>query len=234
MQGKVILIPTTLGDSPIENVIPEIIKKTIIATDYYIVENIRTARRYISALKTGKVIDDITFYVLNKHTSPDDIASFLAPITKGFDIGVISEAGVPGVADPGADVVALAHTKNIKVIPLTGPSSIIMSLMSSGLNGQNFAFVGYLPAKQGERIKRLKELERRSSVEKQTQMFIETPFRNNHLVEDLVKICAASTKLCIAADITLETEFIETKTVKDWKGKIPNLHKRPAIFLIQG
>lgn len=232
MSAKIYLIPTTLGDSPVENVIPKYVVDIINQTEHYIVENIKTARRYLIKAGIKTKIDDLTFYELNKHSSPEEYASYLNPIKEGHNIGIISEAGTPGVADPGADIVAIAHRRNIPVVPLVGPSSILLSVMASGLNGQNFAFVGYLPIKNPDRINRIKELERRSQVENQTQLFIETPYRNQHLLEDIISNCSSETKLCIATDITLETEFIKTKSVKEWKKGIPNLHKRPTIFLI--
>lgn len=232
MSAKIYLIPTTLGDSPVDNVIPKYVVDIINQTQHYIVENIKTARRYLIKAGIKTKIDDLTFYELNKHSSPNEYASYLNPIKENQNIGIISEAGTPGVADPGADIVAIAHRRNIPVVPLVGPSSILLSVMASGLNGQNFAFIGYLPIKKPERIKRIKELERRSQVENQTQLFIETPYRNQHLLEDIISNCSSETKLCIATDITLETEFIKTKSVKEWEKDIPNLHKRPTIFLI--
>jgi len=232
MSAKVYLIPTTLGDSPVENVIPQYVTDIINSTDHYIVENIKTARRYLIKAGIKTKIDDLTFFELNKHTSPTEFASFLNPVKENKNVGIISEAGTPGVADPGADIVDIAHQKNISVVPLVGPSSILLSVMASGLNGQSFAFVGYLPIKKHERVKRIKELEWKSHTENQTQLFIETPYRNNHLIDDLLATCGSETKLCIAADITLESEFIKTKTIKEWKKGIPNLHKRPTIFLI--
>lgn len=232
MNAKIYLIPTTLGDSPIDNVIPKYVIDIINQTNHYIVENIKTARRYLIKAGIKTKIDDLTFYELNKHSSPEDYNSYLNPIRDNQNIGIISEAGTPGVADPGADIVAIAHEKNILVVPLVGPSSILLSVMASGLNGQNFAFVGYLPIQKHERIKRLKELERRSQIENQTQLFIETPYRNQHLLEDILANFSQETMLCIATDITLESEFIKTKSVNDWKKDIPNLHKRPTIFLI--
>ena len=177
-------------------------------------------------------IDELTFYPLNKHTSPEDISGYLKPLQAGESMGVISEAGCPAVADPGADVVAIAQRKNLKVVPLVGPSSIILSVMGSGFNGQSFAFHGYLPIDPSERIKRIKVLEQRIYSENQTQLFIETPYRNNKMMEDIVKNCRPQTKLCIAANITCEDEYIKTKTVKEWQGKLPDLSKIPCIFLI--
>ncbi|MBI9058362.1 MAG: SAM-dependent methyltransferase [Labilibaculum sp.] len=231
MKGKLFLIPTTLGDSEIDQVIPMYIQQLIPDLKHFIVENIRTTRRYLKKIDRNINIDELTFYELNKHTSPNDISGYLNAL-KEHDMGIISEAGCPGVADPGADVVKIAHTKDIKVIPLVGPSSILLSLMASGFNGQNFAFNGYLPIQAGERAKKIKQLDNRSINEGQSQMFIETPFRNMKMVEDLIQNCHPSTKLCIAADITLETEYIKTMPVKNWKNNVPDLHKRPTIFLI--
>ena len=232
MSGKLYLIPTTLGESPIEHVIPKHVVDIINQTNHYIVEDVKTARRYLIKAGIKTKIDDLTLFTLNKHSSPQEYESYLKPISEGSHVGIISEAGAPGVADPGADIVKIAHEKNIEVIPLVGPSSILLSVMASGLNGQNFAFSGYLPIQKSDRIKTLKELEKRSYIEKQTQLFIETPYRNNHLIEDILATCQPETMLCIAADITLETEFIKTKPIKEWKKQVPDLNKRPAIFLI--
>lgn len=231
MSGNLYLIPTTLGESEIDQVIPNQIQELIPDIKHFIVENIRTTRRYLKKVNKEINIDDLTFYELNKHTSPDDISGYLNALSE-HDMGIISEAGCPGVADPGADVVKIAHTKNIKVVPLVGPSSILLSLMASGFNGQNFAFNGYLPISSGDRSKKIKQLDNRSMNEGQTQLFIETPFRNMKLLADLLQNCHPSTKLCIAADITLESEYIKTMTIKNWKKKLPDLHKRPTIFLI--
>lgn len=234
MQGKIYLIPITLGESSIQSVIPdEVIAKTI-QMRHFIVENIRTTRRYLRKLDPDFPIDESQFFELNKHTSPEQIGSYLKPIKQGFDVGIISEAGVPGVADPGADVVALAHTMNIQVVPYVGPSSILMVVMASGLNGQNFAFNGYLPIKPNERSKAIKHLEKRSQMEHQSQLFIETPYRNNAMLKDLVESCHPNTRLCIAVDITLDSELIKTDTIQNWKKKLPDINKRPGIFMIQG
>jgi 16S rRNA (cytidine1402-2'-O)-methyltransferase len=232
-RGVLYLIPTTLGDNPVHEVIPTHVRDIMNVTKHYIVENIRSARRYISKMKIDNKIDDLTFYTLNKHTKAEELRSFLNVIDKGENIGIISEAGVPGVADPGADVVAIAHTMNITVAPLVGPSSILMSVMASGMNGQNFAFVGYIPAKKGDRIKRLRQLEQLSTSHNQTQVFIETPYRNQHLLTDILENCAGNTRLCVASNITQKSEFIKTKTIKEWKNDIPNIHKVPTIFLIK-
>ncbi|MDA3892158.1 MAG: SAM-dependent methyltransferase [Salinivirgaceae bacterium] len=234
MSGKLYLIPITLGESSIESVIPTEVIESTIKTRHFIVENIRTTRRYLRLLDKGFPIDDTQFYELNKRTTPEQISGYLKPLEEGFNVGVVSEAGVPGVADPGAAVVELAHQNNIQVIPFVGPSSILMSVMASGLNGQNFAFNGYLPIKSGERVKHLKHLEKRSIQERQSQLFIETPYRNGAMIDDILNHCLNSTKLCIACDITLENEFIKTDTVQNWKKNKPNINKRPAIFIIQG
>ena len=234
MNGKLYLIPITLGESSIESVIPiDVIKKTI-SIKHFIVENIRTTRRYLRILDKNFPIDDTVFMELNKHTSATQIETYLKPILSGNDIGVISEAGVPGVADPGAAIVEMAHKNNIQVIPFVGPSSILMAVMASGLNGQNFAFNGYIPVKSQDRIKHLKFLEKKSIQEQQSQLFIETPYRNNSMLDDILKACLPHTKLCIATDITLATEYIKTDTIKNWRNKIPDIKKRPSIFIIQG
>ncbi|MEA3445546.1 MAG: SAM-dependent methyltransferase [Bacteroidota bacterium] len=232
MKGKIYLIPSTLGDSSIERVIPADIANIVKSIRFFIVENERTSRRFLKKLSTDIIIDELNFQILNKHTKADEISAFIKPANKGNDIGVISEAGCPGVADPGADIAAIGHINGIQVIPLVGPSSIILSLMASGLNGQNFAFVGYLPIKPRERSKAIKQLEARSKKENQTQIFIETPYRNNQLIDDIIKYCEAPTLLCIACDITLDTEFISTKTITSWNKTKPNINKRPCIFLL--
>ncbi len=232
MKGKLYLIPATLGDSKIEAVIPESVKNIVNSINHYIVENQRTARRYLKKLGIKTPIDKLTFYTLNKHTLPDEINNFLQPVFQGRNVGIISEAGCPGIADPGSEIVKLAHQKNIRVIPLTGPSSIFLALMASGMNGQNFAFVGYLPIKKDEKLKRIRFLENRSFAENQTQIFIEAPYRNQHLLNDILKTCQSNTLLCLSVNITLEKEFIQTKTISEWKKNIPDINKMPAIFLL--
>jgi 16S rRNA (cytidine1402-2'-O)-methyltransferase len=232
MQPSLFLIPVTLGETTIDHVLPSYNGEIISQINYFIVENIRSARRFLKKTDSTIDIDKLTFFELNKHTSPNTISDFLNPVSEGYSVGVISEAGCPAIADPGADVVAIAQRKNIPVVPLVGPSSILMSLMASGFNGQSFAFHGYLPIDSNERISKLKLLEQRVYTENQTQLFIETPYRNQKLVEDILKTCKPSTKLCIAADITCEEEYIKTKTVAEWKKQIPDLDKRPCIFLI--
>ena len=226
------LIPVTLGDVEHRRVLPEYNRDAILSIRHFIVENVRTARRFLKKTEPSIVIDDLVFSELNKHTSPEEVTGYLAPLAKGESVGVISEAGCPAVADPGADVVAIAQRKKLKVVPLVGPSSIILSVMGSGFNGQSFAFHGYLPIEPGERGKKLKALEQRVYVENQTQLFIETPYRNHKMVEDILQNCRPQTKLCIAANITCEGEFIQTRTVKDWKGHVPDLSKIPCIFLL--
>lgn len=232
METALYLLPVTLGDTAIEKVLPSYNKEIILGIKHFIVEDVRSARRFLKKVDRDINIDELSFYPLNKHTSPEDISGYLRPLIDGNSMGVISEAGCPAVADPGADVVAIAQRKNLKVVPLVGPSSIILSVMGSGFNGQSFAFHGYLPIEPGERQKRLKELEQRIYSEHQTQLFIETPYRNNKMMEDILKACCPQTKLCIAANITCEGEYIKTRTVKEWKGKLPDLTKVPCIFLI--
>lgn len=232
METALYLIPVTLGDTAIEKVLPSYNKEIILGIKHFIVEDVRSARRFLKKVERSINIDELTFFTLNKHTSPEEISGYLKPLLGGESMGVISEAGCPAVADPGADVVAIAQRKNLKVVPLVGPSSIILSVMGAGFNGQSFAFHGYLPIEPAERIKRIKVLEQRIYTENQTQLFIETPYRNNKMMEDIVKNCRPQTKLCIAANITCEDEFIKTKTVKEWQGKLPDLSKIPCIFLI--
>lgn len=227
------LIPTTLGETDeLTKILPSGNDAIISSVKYFIVENIRTARRFLKKVNREINIDELTFFVLNQHTKPEGIAQFLQPLKAGNDMGIISEAGCPAVADPGADVVALAQMQGIKVVPLVGPSSILLSLMASGFNGQSFAFLGYLPVQQIDRVKALKKMESRIYAEHQTQIFIETPYRNMKMLDDILATCQPKTKLCIAADITLDTEFIQTKTVSTWKKQLPNLNKRPCIFLL--
>ena len=230
MEASLFLIPVTLGDTAPSKVLPDYNKTVILSIKYFIVENVRTARRFLKKTEPGIDIDALTFFVLNKHTSKESITGFLKPVEEGHSIGVISEAGCPAIADPGAEVVALAQQKNIPVIPLVGPSSILLALMASGFNGQSFAFHGYLPIDNEQRINTLKMLERRIYSENQTQLFIETPYRNNKMLDDILKNCKPSTKLCVAADITLDGEFIKTRNVGEWKKQKPDLSKRPCIF----
>ena len=226
------LIPTSLGECSFDKILPT--QNTQIVTDlrHFVVEDVRTARRFLKKANPAIEINDLTFYVLNQHTTPEELSSFLSPMFAGHDLGVLSEAGCPAIADPGADVVAMAQKNNFTVVPLVGPSSILLSLMASGFNGQSFAFVGYLPIQPADRAKMLRKLENRAYTEDQSQIFIETPYRNMKMLEEILQVCQPNTRLCIAVDITLETEFIKTKTVKEWKTQLPDLSKRPCIFLI--
>ncbi len=230
--AKLYLVPNLLSEGNWQSVLPARVLPVLTETRFFIVENIRTARRFMKKVNREIDIDRLTFFELNKHTSRQDLPTFLAPLEKGSDVAVISEAGCPGVADPGAEVVRIAHEKGLTVVPLAGPSSIILALMASGLNGQNFAFSGYLPVRKQERMRAIQSLEKKAENDLQTQLFIETPYRNNQLVNDLLKTCSSSTLLCIAANLTGEREFISTKTITQWKKGVPDLHKQPAIFLI--
>lgn len=226
------LIPTSLGETDLDRILPAYNNEIVNRLDFFIVEDVRTARRFLKKINPATDIDSKTFYVLNQHTRPEEIAGFLKPLSEGREVGVISEAGCPAIADPGADVVAIAQEKGFKVVPLVGPSSILLALMASGFNGQSFAFNGYLPVQLADRTKAIKRLENRAHSEKQSQIFIETPYRNMKMLEDILAVCQPATRLCIAADITLETEFIRTKTICDWKKQLPDLNKRPCIFIL--
>lgn len=233
MEHALYLIPNTLGECETSNVLPAINIDIIRKIKHFIVEDVRTARRFLKKVDSNINIDELQFYTLNKHTSPNELSSYLKPLEKGFDMGVISEAGCPAIADPGAEVVKMAQTKNLKVVPLVGPSSILLGLMASGFNGQSFAFVGYLPIQGNERTQRIKQLEKRAKTENQSQIFIETPYRNQKLLSEILSTCQGNTKLCIACDITLESEYIKTKSINEWKkSALPDLNKRPSIFIL--
>lgn len=232
MKPTLYLIPVTLGDTEHVRVLPAYNREVIVSLKHFIVENVRTARRFLKKTEPSIVIDELTFVELNEHTSPEDISGMLAPMMTGESVGVMSEAGCPAVADPGADVVAIAQRKGYQVVPLVGPSSILMALMASGFNGQSFAFHGYLPVEASKRTDRIKTLESRIYTENTTQIFIETPYRNEKLLEDFIRICKPSTRLCIACDITCDDEYIKTRPVKEWTKNPPDLKKKPAIFLI--
>ncbi|NLX81776.1 MAG: SAM-dependent methyltransferase [Proteiniphilum sp.] len=231
-QATLYLIPVTLGDSAIDKVIPKYNLEIILNIKHFIVENLRSARRFLKKCDPSINIEELTFYELNKHTNRDTIGNYLNAMSKGESIGIISESGCPAIADPGADVVEIAQRRGYKVTPLVGPSSILMSLMASGFNGQSFAFHGYLPIDNGEKIRRIKQLENRSYSENQTHIFIETPYRNQKLAEDLISHCKPQTKMCIAMNVSLDNEYIVTKTMKEWKGKLPEMHKQLCVFLI--
>lgn len=232
MDGILYLIPVTLGDTPIDKVLPSYNCSIIAAVKHFIVEDIRSARRFLKKSNPEIDIDSLTFYTLNEHTRPEEMSGYLQAIKEGNDIGVISEAGCPAVADPGADVVAIAQSRGIKVVPLVGPSSILMSLMASGFNGQKFTFNGYIPIEAVERVKCLKNLEQRAYSENNTQIFIEAPYRNHKILDDILRTCRPQTRLCIAANISCPDEFIKTMTIKEWSSKRPDINKIPAIFLI--
>ncbi len=230
--GKLYLIPTDLGDNPVWEVLPISIKKIIDITDDYIVENEKSARRFIKKTHPEKPQASLEFKVLNKFTESSEKLSFLDACKEGKPIGLLSEAGCPAIADPGSDIVKLAHQNNIQVVPLVGPSSIIMALMGSGMNGQSFAFNGYLPIDKNERKTELKRLEKLSHDQDQSQLFIETPYRNNKMLEDLCAVLHPQTRICVACDLTLPSEYIKTYSANDWKHVKVDLHKRPAIFII--
>ena len=232
MDAALYLLPVTLGNTPLNRVLPQHNIEIIKGIRHFIVEDIRSARRFLRQADPQFEIDGSQFFELNKHTSVNDIAGYLTPLSQGHPMGVISEAGCPAVADPGADVVAIAQRKGMKVVPLVGPSSIILSVMASGFNGQSFAFHGYLPIKPDERAKKLKQLEQRIYNDNETQIFIETPYRNGKMIEEIIKNCRPQTKLCIAANLTCDDEFARTRTIKDWRGNIPELSKITFIFLL--
>lgn len=234
-KGTIYMIPSPISDdTPVWDVLPEANRKVMDSLDYFIVENTRSARRFLSKAGVKRRIEELEFVELNEHTTDErEVERMLRPVVEGRSAGVISEAGVPGVADPGAAIVALAHRHGVRVVPLVGPSSILMSVMASGLNGQSFAFVGYLPIKEPERGRRLKELERRVVDERQSQLFIEAPYRNVKLFETLVKSLSPRMKLTVATDITAPDEFIRTLTVEEWRrAGVPQIEKRPTIFLL--
>ncbi len=230
--GTLLLIPTAISENTTALVLPEMVIQTIYTLDEFIVEDEKSARRFLKSIQYPKSLNDLTLHVLNKHTNQNDIPLFIKSLENGKDIGLLSEAGCPCIADPGSVVVNLAHQKNIPVKPLVGPSSILLALIASGFNGQHFLFHGYLPIEKSFRIKKIKELEFNSKRESQTQIFMETPFRNMQLLNDLLNTCNSETKLCIAVDITGINEFIQTKSMSAWKKSLPELHKRTAIFLL--
>ena len=232
MNGRIYLIPVTLGGDDFLKVIPEKVITLTRQLRYFVVEDIRSARRFLRLIDKEFPINDTVFYELNKHTENSDIEHYLEPVLKGSDIGVLSEAGLPGIADPGARIIALAHQKRITVTPLSGPSSIILALISSGLNGQNFTFNGYLPVKPTERSEKIRELERKAG-EGFAQIFMETPYRNQKMVESLLSTCHNDTLLCIAVDITLPTESIKTMRISEWKRNIPLVNDKLVVYVMQ-
>jgi len=232
METALYLIPVTLGDTPHERVLPEYNREVVRGIRHFIVENLRTARRFLKRADPAIDIDALHFSELNKHTPPEAVAAMLSPLAEGQPVGVLSEAGCPAVADPGADIVAIAQRKGYKVVPLVGPSSILLTIMGSGFNGQSFAFHGYLPIDAAQRTARIKALEARIYSENQTQLFIETPYRNSKLLEELVRICRPSTRLCVASNLSCEDEMIRTKPVKEWGKNAPDLNKKPTVFAL--
>jgi 16S rRNA (cytidine1402-2'-O)-methyltransferase len=226
------LIPSTLGDVCPQDVIPQKTLQILKKLDHFVVEEERTARRFLIKAGIDKPIGAITFFILNEHTEKEDLASFIKN-SGNTDLGLLSEAGVPAVADPGADLILMAHQMGFRVVPLVGPSSVLLAVMASGLNGQHFAFAGYLPVKINERTAQIRFLEKRSLLENQSQVFIEAPYRNNQLMKSILETCSPETWLCIASDITLENEWISTRTIAEWKGEIPDLNKKPVVFVMQ-
>lgn len=232
MKGRIYLIPVTLGSDDFAAVIPEKGLQITKSLRYFAVENLRSARRYLKLIDKSFPIDSSAFFELSEHTSEAEAERFLEPLINGYDMGLMSEAGLPGIADPGAMLVSLAHRRNIRVTPLSGPSSIIMALIASGLNGQNFTFNGYLPVKPGERSARLRELERKAH-EGYAQIFMETPYRSHKMLESILAVCNGNTMLCIASEITLPSESIRTQKISEWKKNIPELDGKLAVFVIQ-
>ncbi|NLJ42317.1 MAG: SAM-dependent methyltransferase [Bacteroidales bacterium] len=231
-KGKIYLVPVTLGNEDFNQVIPGPVLSVTRSLRVFAVEDLRSARRYLRLIDRNFPIDDSVFLELNEHTAEENIVHYLDHAMDGSDIGIMSEAGVPGLADPGAKLVAAAHRKKLKVVPLTGPSSIVLALISSGLNGQNFTFNGYLPVKPAERNARLRDLERKAR-EGYAQIFMETPYRNQKMLESVLQTCSGDTKLCIAADITLPGETISTMTISEWRKNIPSIGGHLVVFILQ-
>lgn len=232
MKGTLYMLPTTLGDVDLRVVLPDYNLDIINHLTHFIVEDVRTARRFLKKVNSKIDIDALSFLILNEQTQEKELPALLQPLKEGHDVGVLSEAGCPAVADPGADIVRLAQLEGIRVVPLVGPSSLLMALMASGFNGQNFAFVGYLPIASDKRVKALKMLEKRAITENQTQIFIETPYRNIKLMEEMMEHLQPATHLCVAVDISLPTESILTKSIAAWRKVLPDIQKKPTVFLI--
>jgi 16S rRNA (cytidine1402-2'-O)-methyltransferase len=232
MDAILYLIPVTLGETPHERVLPGYNRGVIVNLKHFIVENIRTARRFLKRTEPTIDIDTLHFFELNEHTKPEEIAALIAPLEAGFSMGLMSEAGCPAVADPGAAVVALAQKRGFRITPLIGPSSLLLALMASGLNGQRFAFHGYLPVETAKCAAAIRSCEARVYAENETQIFIETPYRNNKLMEQFVKTCRAETLLCVASELTCAGEIVKTRTIAEWKRTSVQLGKCPAVFLI--
>ncbi len=234
MKGRLFLIPSPLGDNDPVEVIPAGVLSMLPSISTYVVEAVRTARRYLSAAGLKGHVQDLEFHELNEHTTPEEVEALMKLFDDGRDVGLITEAGLPAVADPGAQLVRLCHRHGVEVVPMSGPSSLMLALMASGLNGQSFAFLGYLPAKTEERRQALRSIEKHSSTARQTKIFIETPYRNDSLLADILSVCRADTEVCIAANITMQDAFIRTKTAGEWKKSVPTIGKRPCVFLILG
>ena len=234
MKGRLFLIPSPLGDNEPAEVIPAGVLSMLPSITTYVVEAVRTARRYLSAAGLKGHVQDLEFHELNEHTTPEEVEALMKLFEDGRDVGLITEAGLPAVADPGAQLVRLCHRHGVEVVPMSGPSSLMLALMASGLNGQSFAFLGYLPAKTEERRQALRSIEKHSSTARQTKIFIETPYRNDSLLADILSVCRADTEVCIAANITMPDAFIRTRTAGEWKKAVPTIGKHPCVFLILG
>lgn len=232
MAGKIYLVPVTLGGEDYSYVVPEKVLSITRSLRLFVVEDLRSARRYLRMIDKKFPVNETIFHELNEHTDDSEISSYLDPVLGGSDMGIMSEAGLPGIADPGAKLVALAHKKSIRVSPLSGPSSIILALISSGLNGQNFSFNGYLPVNPADRSAALRALEKKSK-DGYAQIFMETPYRNQKMIETILKTCSNETKLCVATDITLPGEVIKTMTISEWRKNVPAINDSPAIFILQ-
>lgn len=233
MPGTLYLLPVTLGDDQLTRALPADVIGLAQRLDTFVVENEKTARRFLGLIKTIKPVRELEMLLLNEHTDDKTLPALLAPLLAGKDVGLMSEAGCPGIADPGAKLAELAHRKGIRVVPLVGPSSILLGLMASGFNGQRFTFLGYLPSDKAERIKALKALEQTSQRLGETQIFIETPYRNQHMLEDILSHCLSQTRLCIASNVSLEQELIISRPIAEWrKSTLPDLHKQPTVFLL--
>jgi 16S rRNA (cytidine1402-2'-O)-methyltransferase len=233
-KGTLYVIPSLIGATPASRVLPDYNRTVIQHIRHYIVENEKSARHFLKAAGTEIPLQEIALYLLDEHTiaQKNDLSPLLLPLMQGNDVGVISEAGCPAIADPGAEVVRLAHKKNIKVVPLVGPSSLLLALMASGFNGQNFSFHGYLPIEKPDRIRRIKELENESYQYSKSQIFIETPYRNMKMLDDLLATCRNDTRLCIARNITDDDEMIRSFSISEWRKNRPDLHKRPTVFIL--
>lgn len=231
--GTLYLIPVTLGDDNIAKALPPEVVGIAQKLDTFVVENEKTARRFLGTIKTNKPVRELTLLTLNEHTTEKELPALLAPLLAGQDVGLMSESGCPGIADPGAELAALAHRNGLRVAPLVGPSSILLALMASGFNGQRFTFLGYLPSEKGARVQKLKEIEKISQKNNETQIFIETPYRNQHLLEDILATCHPETRLCVACNISLATEKISSKPISTWRSAaLPDVHKQPSVFVL--